>query len=110
MKLGAVSLRQTKMRNDPKSFASNTDEVNIRIVSTSFTSVCADRGSVRIVASPGFFCGYLMITTSLKRAAELRLITCCYLGASGYEGNLCVSVCVVCSGCGVVDEREEETT
>ena len=42
------------MRNDPKSFASNTDEVNIRIVSTSFTSVCADRGSVRIVASPGF--------------------------------------------------------
>jgi hypothetical protein len=53
----------------------------------------------------------VMITTSLKRAAvELRLITCCYLGASGYEGNLCVSVCVVCSGCGVVDEREEETT
>jgi hypothetical protein len=53
----------------------------------------------------------VVITTSLKRAAvELRLITCCYLGASGYEGNLCVSVCVVCSGCGVVDEREEETT
>jgi hypothetical protein len=94
------------MRNDPNSLASSPDEVNIRIVSTSFTSVCADRWAVRIIASPGSLCGYWMITTSLKRAAELRLITCCYLGASGYEGIWCD---YVCCEFGVVDEGEEET-
>ena len=42
---------------------------------------------MRIVASPGDIAVFgSLVQQGLKRAAELRLITCCYLGASGYVG------------------------
>ena len=39
----------------------------------------------------------MLVQQGLKRAAELRLITCCYLGASGYVGFVVIMDGVRCS-------------
>ena len=52
---------------------------------------------MRIIASPGDVTVLVCWCNKVKRAAELRLITCCYLGASRYVGFVVIMDDVRCS-------------
>ena len=64
-------------------------------LSQSSSASVLDRPGVCGLSPLDAYCGFArqycclgsLVQQGLKRAAELRLITCCYLGASGYVRN-----------------------